>query len=151
LTRSGAPGGIRTPGLLVRSQTLYPAELRAHPWQLHYFHTATQLRQVHASAKLWSIWSNMQVHRTQPRLFPPHGSRCSSFSSMREKASLRGAELAFSYAAGANFRGADLRGCSLIEQKLVWADGIPPQLLQIPSLMRPATSEIKVFGERRLL
>ena len=28
-TRSGAPGEIRTPGLLVRSQTLYPAELRA--------------------------------------------------------------------------------------------------------------------------
>ena len=27
--RSGAPGGIRTPDLLVRSQTLYPAELRA--------------------------------------------------------------------------------------------------------------------------
>jgi hypothetical protein len=27
---NGAPGGIRTPGLLVRSQTLYPAELRAH-------------------------------------------------------------------------------------------------------------------------
>ena len=26
----GAPGGIRTPDLLVRSQTLYPAELRAH-------------------------------------------------------------------------------------------------------------------------
>lgn len=24
------PGGIRTPDLLVRSQTLYPAELRAH-------------------------------------------------------------------------------------------------------------------------
>ena len=24
------PGGIRTPGLLVRSQTLYPAELQAH-------------------------------------------------------------------------------------------------------------------------
>ena len=30
LIRSGAPGGIRTPDLLVRSQTLYPAELRAH-------------------------------------------------------------------------------------------------------------------------
>jgi hypothetical protein len=28
----GAPGGIRTPGLLVRSQTLYPTELRAHFW-----------------------------------------------------------------------------------------------------------------------
>src|SRR5271156_5167014 len=26
---NGAPGGIRTPDLLVRSQTLYPAELRA--------------------------------------------------------------------------------------------------------------------------
>ena len=27
---SGAPGEIRTPGLLIRSQTLYPAELQAH-------------------------------------------------------------------------------------------------------------------------
>ena len=27
---NGAPEGIRTPDLLVRSQTLYPAELRAH-------------------------------------------------------------------------------------------------------------------------
>ena len=26
----GAPEGIRTPDLLVRSQTLYPAELQAH-------------------------------------------------------------------------------------------------------------------------
>ncbi len=26
----GAPEGIRTPDLLIRSQTLYPAELRAH-------------------------------------------------------------------------------------------------------------------------
>ena len=26
----GGPGGIRTPDLLVRSQTLYPAELRSH-------------------------------------------------------------------------------------------------------------------------
>ena len=26
---NGAPGGTRTPGLLVRSQSLYPAELRA--------------------------------------------------------------------------------------------------------------------------
>ena len=29
---SGTPGGIRTPGLLIRSQALYPAELRVH-WQ----------------------------------------------------------------------------------------------------------------------
>ena len=27
---NGAPGGTRTPDLLVRSQSLYPAELRAH-------------------------------------------------------------------------------------------------------------------------
>ncbi len=27
----GAPEGIRTPGLLIRSQTLYPAELQVHP------------------------------------------------------------------------------------------------------------------------
>ena len=30
LGRNGARGEIRTPGLLVRSQTLYPTELRAH-------------------------------------------------------------------------------------------------------------------------
>ena len=29
-TINGAPGGIRTHGLSVRSRTLYPAELRAH-------------------------------------------------------------------------------------------------------------------------
>ena len=29
-TFSGTPKGIRTPDLLVRSQTLYPAELSAH-------------------------------------------------------------------------------------------------------------------------
>jgi hypothetical protein len=30
IEESGAPGESRTPDLLVRSQTLYPAELRAH-------------------------------------------------------------------------------------------------------------------------
>ena len=30
VAQGGTPGGIRTPDLLVRSQTLYPAELRAH-------------------------------------------------------------------------------------------------------------------------
>lgn len=31
----GMPGRIRTPDLLIRSQTLYPAELRAHvQWPL---------------------------------------------------------------------------------------------------------------------
>ncbi len=31
---SGAPGENRTPNLLVRSQALYPIELRAHPMEL---------------------------------------------------------------------------------------------------------------------
>ena len=30
LEGNGAPGGTRTPDLLVRSQTLYPTELQAH-------------------------------------------------------------------------------------------------------------------------
>ena len=33
--KSGAPGGTRTPDLLVRSQTLYPTELRAHSDEMH--------------------------------------------------------------------------------------------------------------------
>ena len=32
LNLNGAPGEIRTPDLLVRSQTLYPTELRARGW-----------------------------------------------------------------------------------------------------------------------
>jgi hypothetical protein len=35
-SKSGAPGGTRTPDPLLRRQPLYPAELRARPWQLHY-------------------------------------------------------------------------------------------------------------------
>ena len=31
--KNGAPGGIRTPNLLIRSQVLYPVELRAHRLQ----------------------------------------------------------------------------------------------------------------------
>src|SRR5262249_37664944 len=33
LAKSGVPGGIRTPNLLIRSQKLYPVELQAH-WQI---------------------------------------------------------------------------------------------------------------------
>ena len=33
IRKYGAPGEIRTPDLLVRSQTLYPAELRAHSFE----------------------------------------------------------------------------------------------------------------------
>lgn len=34
---NGAPGGIRTPGLPVRSRTLYPAKLQAHVIIIHTF------------------------------------------------------------------------------------------------------------------
>ena len=40
---SGAPGGSRTPDLLVRSQTLYPAELRARSNFLLCFNSLQQL------------------------------------------------------------------------------------------------------------
>ena len=33
--KNGAPEGIRTPDLLVRSQTLYPAELRARGYKFN--------------------------------------------------------------------------------------------------------------------
>jgi uncharacterized protein YjbI with pentapeptide repeats len=35
-----------------------------------------------------------------------------------QKASLRAADLSFSYAAGANFRGSDMRGCSLYRAEI---------------------------------
>jgi uncharacterized protein YjbI with pentapeptide repeats len=68
-----------------------------------------------------------------------------------QKASLRGAELAFSYAAGANFRGADLRECSLYRAEIGlsrrhssadFTDALVNEATDIP--------ERKVFGERRL-
>ena len=68
-----------------------------------------------------------------------------------QRASLRGAELAFSYAAGANFRRADLRECSLYRAEIGlgrrhssadFTDALVNEASDIP--------EIKVFGERRL-
>jgi uncharacterized protein YjbI with pentapeptide repeats len=68
-----------------------------------------------------------------------------------QKASLRGAELAFSYAAGANFRGSDMRGCSLYRAEIGlgrrhssadFTDALVNEGTDIP--------ERKVFAERRL-
>ena len=68
-----------------------------------------------------------------------------------QKASLRGAELAFSYAAGASFRGSDMRDCSLYRAEIGlsrrhssadFTDALVNEATDIP--------EIKVFGERRL-
>ena len=68
-----------------------------------------------------------------------------------QKASLRGAELAFSYAAGASFRGADLRECSLYRAEIGlgrrhssadFTDALVNEATDIP--------EHRVFGERRL-
>ena len=68
-----------------------------------------------------------------------------------QKASLRGADLAFSYAAGASFRGSDMRGCSLYRAEIGlgrrhssadFTDALVDEATDIP--------ERKVFGERRL-
>ena len=68
-----------------------------------------------------------------------------------QKASLRGAELAFSYAAGASFRGSDMRGCSLYRAEIGlgrrhssadFTDALVNEATDIP--------ERKIFGERRL-
>lgn len=39
----GAPGGIRTPGLPVRSRTLYPAKLQAHNIIIHRFYNKIKI------------------------------------------------------------------------------------------------------------
>jgi len=68
-----------------------------------------------------------------------------------QKATLRGAELGFSYATGASFRGSDMRGCSLYRAEI----GLSRQHSSADftdSLVDEATDipERKVFGERRL-
>src|SRR3981189_2214646 len=50
---SGAPGGTRTPDLLVRSQTLYPTELRAH--REDYFSTIFYVTRPQAEPESWGI------------------------------------------------------------------------------------------------
>ena len=44
LILNGAPGKTRTCGLLIRSQTLYPTELRAHPFRLNKLQQGTGFR-----------------------------------------------------------------------------------------------------------
>jgi hypothetical protein len=55
--RGGAPGGIRTPDPLLRRQTLFPTELRAHPFLtslLYYdFHRVFDFDRIS-----WNIWNN---------------------------------------------------------------------------------------------
>jgi hypothetical protein len=60
---SGAPGEARTPDPLLRRQTLYPAELRAHSWLLvDSTKVATPIRQpiVPKSWSFGSTWSNLE-------------------------------------------------------------------------------------------
>ena len=47
----GAPGTTRTCGLLIRSQTLYPTELRAHPFGLNKLQHRTEFRNQQFCAK----------------------------------------------------------------------------------------------------
>ena len=89
-------------------------------------------------------WGSMRWDQS----FSAHG--CTGQTS--KKASLRGEELPFSYAAGANFRGSDMRGCSLYRAEVGllrsrhvsanFTDALVDEASDIP--------ELKVFGERRL-
>ena len=56
--RIGAPEGIRTPDLLIRSQTLYPAELRAHFSSAWLFY--------HILARLSTVYSIFVIRSLQP-------------------------------------------------------------------------------------
>jgi hypothetical protein len=56
-----------------------------------------------------------------------------------QKASLRRAELAFSYAAGANFRSADLRECSLYRAEIGLGRRHSSAILLMPWSTRPQT------------
>ena len=47
--KSGAPWVIRTPDLLLRRQTLYPAELRAHSLEI-----LAQARVKHPPSRAWN-------------------------------------------------------------------------------------------------
>ena len=59
LTAAGTPEGIRTPDLLVRSQTLYPAELPAH--KLNYFQAAGIILS-QQPIKVKHFLKNLQTH-----------------------------------------------------------------------------------------
>lgn len=51
----GAPGGIRTPGLVDRNHTLYPAELRAHATILMSGACPAEWREAHATILMSGI------------------------------------------------------------------------------------------------
>src|ERR1700722_16340943 len=73
--KSGAPGEIRTPDLLLRRQSLYPSELRAHS-SLFSLHAG--LRTINAS--IWRFQRNgldrsRQVHSRDARSCATHSVR----------------------------------------------------------------------------
>ena len=69
--KSGAPGVIRTRDILLRRQMLYPTELRAHPWQLHYFTLVMLLSQLlFCSEFLEHVEQHKPGFRIQRRLCP---------------------------------------------------------------------------------
>ena len=54
-TDNGVPGGIRTPDLLVRSQTLYPAELQVHALFCQRFQYSSDSPTLQATTKNFSL------------------------------------------------------------------------------------------------
>jgi hypothetical protein len=70
----GAPEGIRTPGLLIRSQTLYPAELQVHPLTLKLLaeRERFELSVPLEYAVLAGLWFKPLTHLSRP--FPQRSS-----------------------------------------------------------------------------
>ncbi len=59
--RDGAPGEIRTPDPLVRSQVLYPAELRAHRYLKLYIFTSIQKIALRAIGTLENVFPTLST------------------------------------------------------------------------------------------
>src|SRR5229473_3805858 len=68
IRRSGAPGGTRTPDLLVRSQTLYPTELRARSTLFTINSLSQFLLRFQSRAFPALRWSKLGSKRSSPML-----------------------------------------------------------------------------------
>src|SRR5215471_12682916 len=88
IEKGGAPGGTRTPDLLVRSQTLYPTELRAHPWSTLLFNDTYAAISTSDSTEILEQLGAINVGTPNPTpTVSASWSLNSSSSSMREYSS----------------------------------------------------------------
>ncbi len=94
----GVPQRIRTPGLLIRSQTLYPAELAAHIRELYYYNTFFQKNQVffqknHTFHKYFL--SRHQIRLAAEKMPPPRRASFTALSLPRQEPWQAGRDMMF--------------------------------------------------------